>query len=434
MNCEILAVGTELLLGNTVNTNAANLSDRLAMLGINVFWHTVVGDNPARLRAAADAAKARAGLIITTGGLGPTYDDLTKNVLADTFGKPLVLNGDEARFLRDYYASRNLRLTDNVLQQAYLPEGCTVFHNDWGTAPGCAFESGGTHVLMLPGPPRECLPMFDHCAAPYLRALSGETLVSRQIHVFGMGESAIEALFREEMERMQNPTLATYAKEGEVMLRVTAKAACREAAAAMCEPVVKKVSDALGDLVYSVDIDSLEACVLAHLRRSQQSFAAAESLTGGLIGARFTALPGASEVFRGGAVTYCDEVKAGLLGIDPALIAEKGAVSREVAAAMAEGVRKATGADFGVSATGLAGPDGDGVNPVGTVFVGLSGPDGTWVRHLTLNGDRRHIRTMAANNAFDMLHRCLTGRPVSLPKDDRRRAIRGTSLQSPWPR
>lgn len=412
MNCEILAVGTELLLGNTVNTNAANLSDRLAMLGINVFWHTVVGDNPARLRAAVEAARTRAGLIITTGGLGPTYDDLTKNVLAEAFGKPLVRNPAEEHFLRDYYAARKLPLTDNVLQQARLPEGCTVFHNDWGTAPGCAFEAGGVQVLLLPGPPRECLPMFDHCAAPYLRALSGETLVSRQIHVFGMGESAIEAIFREEMEKMQNPTLATYAKEGEVMLRVTAKAACKEAAAAMCEPVVKKVSDTLGDLVYSVDENSLEACVLAHLRRSHQTFAAAESLTGGLIGARFTALPGASEAFRGGAVTYCDEVKAGLLGIDAALIAEKGAVSREVAAAMAEGVRKAAGADFGVSATGLAGPDGDGVHPVGTVFVGLAAPDGTWVRRLALTGDRSRIRTMAANHAFDMLRRRLTGLPI----------------------
>ncbi len=412
MNCEILAVGTELLLGNTVNTNAARLSDRLALLGVNVFWHTVVGDNPARLRGAVEAAKARAGLIITTGGLGPTYDDLTKNVLAAAFDKPLVLNADEERFLRDYYANRSLPLTDNVLQQAYLPEGCTVFHNDWGTAPGCAFEAGGTHVILLPGPPRECLPMFDHCAAPYLRALSGETLVSRQIRVFGMGESAVEAIFREEMTRMQNPTLATYAKEGEVMLRVTAKAECEETAAAMCEPVVKKVCDTLGDLVYGVDTDSLEACVLAHLRRSHRTFAAAESLTGGLIGARFTALPGASEVFRGGAVVYCDEAKTGMLGVSAALLAEKGAVSREVAAAMAEGVRRTVGADFGVSATGLAGPDGDGIHPVGTVFVGLAGPDGTWVRHLTLTGDRSRIRTMSANHAFDMLRRCLTGLPI----------------------
>lgn len=384
MNCEILAVGTELLLGNTVNTNAAALSDRLAALGINVFWHTVVGDNPARLRDAALAARARANLILTTGGLGPTYDDLTKNILAGVFGKELVLHPEEETFLRGHYARRGRPFTDNVLQQAYLPAGCTVFHNEWGTAPGCAFEADGVRVILLPGPPRECLPMFDHCAAPYLRALSGQTLVSRQIRVFGMGESAIEAVFRARMERMANPSLATYAKEGEVMLRVTAKAADKDAAAAMCSPVVREVLDTLGDIVYGVDVDSLEERVLALLRQARRTFAAAESLTGGLIGARFTALPGASEVFRGGAITYCDEVKAGLLGIDPAMIAEKGAVSREVAAAMAAGVRRAAGADYGVSATGLAGPDGDGRNPVGTVFVGLADADRVWVREMHL--------------------------------------------------
>lgn len=420
MNCEIIAVGTELLLGNTVNTNAAQLSERLAMLGINVFHHTVVGDNPARLLEVVKTARSRADLIITTGGLGPTYDDLTKNILASAFGKALVLHPEEERFLRDYYAGRGHPFTDNVLQQAYLPEDCTVFHNDWGTAPGCAFESGGVHVLLLPGPPRECLPMFDFCAAPYLRALSGTTLVSRQIHVFGMGESAVEAIFRESMERMTNPTLATYAKEGEVMLRVTAAATDEKTAAAMCEPVVESVADTLGDCVYSVEEDSLEARVLTLLRRNHQTFAAAESLTGGLIGARFTALAGASEVFLGGAVTYCDDVKADVLGIDRAILCEKGAVSRETAAAMAESVRRMTGADFGVSATGLAGPDGDGVHPVGTVYIGLAAADGTWVRPLTLHGDRSRIRTLSANHAFDLLRRKLTGLPLLREHDKSR--------------
>ena len=414
MNCEILAVGTELLLGNTVNTDAADLSDRLASLGINVFWHTVVGDNPGRLAEAVAIAKGRADLIVTTGGLGPTYDDLTKNVLAESFGKALVLHPEEEAFLRDFYARRGHPFTDNVLQQAYLPEGCAVFHNHWGTAPGCAFEAAGVHVIMLPGPPHECLPMFRHWAEPYLRALSGDTLVSHQLHVFGMGESAVEALFRAEMERMTNPTLATYAKEGEVMLRVTAKAPTPAEAEALCAPVVDKVRAALGDIVYSVDIDSLEALCLSLLTARGKTLAAAESLTGGLISARFTALPGASAVFKGGAVTYCDEVKAGLLGVDPALLAHKGAVSEEVAAAMARGVRTAVGADFGLSATGLAGPDGDDRgHPVGTVFIGLAAEDGGWVRKLAL-GDRgrNRVRTMSVNHAFDMLRRYLTGLPV----------------------
>ena len=413
MNCEILCVGTELLLGNTVNTNAANLSDMLAELGLNVLWHSVVGDNPARLKDAAALARSRADIIITTGGLGPTYDDLTKNVLADAFGKKLVFHDEVAEGLKCWFSKNSTsHYTENNLQQAWLPEGCTVFYNDWGTAPGCAFSVDGVHVVMLPGPPKECLPMFRHCAAPYLKKLSGETLVSRKIHVFGMGESAIESLFREEMEKMANPTLATYAKEGEVMLRVTAKAKTEAEAAEMCRPIVDKVCARLGSYVYAVDVDSLEELSLSLLKEKHMTFAAAESLTGGLIGARFTALSGASEVFRGGAVTYCDEVKAAMLGIDPALIAEYGAVSRETAEAMAKGVRAATGADIGLSATGLAGPDGDGVNPVGTVFVGLAAPDGVWVRHLRLGTGRSRVRTLAANNAFDMLRRYLTGLPV----------------------
>ena len=414
MNCEILAVGTELLLGNTVNTDASGLSEMLAGLGINVFWHSVVGDNPGRLKDAVAVAKSRADLIITTGGLGPTYDDLTKNVLAECFGKAMVYHEDQAARIREWFTKSGRTYTGNNMQQAYLPEGCTVFENDWGTAPGCAFSADGVRVIMLPGPPHECLPMFRHCAVPYLKGLSAETLVSRQIRVFGMGESAVEALFRTEMEKMQNPSLATYAKEGEVMLRVTAKAATEDEAAAMCAPVVEKVCDTLGDLVYGVDVESLEALCLTLLKEKGLTFAAAESLTGGLIGARFTALPGASAVFKGGAVTYCDEVKAAMLGVDPAVLADKGAVSREVAAAMAAGVRAAAGADIGVSATGLAGPDGDGVNPVGTVFVGLAAKDGVWVRHLTMGGTRgrNRIRTISASHAFDMLRRCLQGLPV----------------------
>jgi nicotinamide-nucleotide amidase len=414
MNCEILAVGTELLLGNTVNTDASNLSDMLATLGINVYWHTVVGDNPQRLSEAVSIAKSRADLIITTGGLGPTYDDLTKTILAQCFGLELEYHPEEAESLRCWFAkSSSVPYTDNNLQQAWLPQGCTVFHNQWGTAPGCAFYAENIHVVMLPGPPNECLPMFRHCAIPYLQALTEDTLVSRQIRVFGLGESATEAIFRTQMEQMQNPTLATYAKPGDVMLRVTAKAKSQAEAAALCEPVVRQVCDRLGAYVYGVDVDDLETVVLSLLKEKQLTFSAAESLTGGLIGARFTALAGASQVFRGGAVTYCDEVKAAMLGIDPTLIQTHGAVSEETATAMAQGVRLATGSDLGVSATGLAGPDGDGVNPVGTVFVGLADREHVWVRHLHLGTGRARVRTLAANNAFDMLRRYLTDLPIT---------------------
>ena len=413
MNCEILCVGTELLLGNTVNTNAADLSDLLSGLGVNVYWHTVVGDNPARLAEAVDIAKGRADLIITTGGLGPTYDDLTKNVLAERFGRKMEYHPEEGEALKAWFAKNtSIRFTQNNMQQAYLPERCTVLHNDWGTAPGCAFEEGGVHVIMLPGPPNECIPMFQHRAVPYIKSLSDETIFSHQIRVFGMGESAVEDRLRARMEQMANPTLATYAKVGEVMLRVTAKAHDEAAAEALCAPVVDMVRSELGDVVYGVDVDSLEALCLDLLKERGVTFAAAESLTGGLIGARFTALPGASAVFKGGAVTYCNEVKAAMLGIDRDMIEEKGAVSYETAAAMAKGVRLAAGADIGLSATGLAGPDGDGVHPVGTVFVGLADGENVWVRQLRLGTRRQRVRALAANHAFDMLRRYLQGLPI----------------------
>ena len=414
MNCEILCVGTELLLGNTVNTNAADLSDLLSGLGVNVYWHTVVGDNPARLAEAVDIAKGRADLIITTGGLGPTYDDLTKNVLAERFGRKMEYHPEEGEALKAWFAKNtSIRFTQNNMQQAYLPERCTVLHNDWGTAPGCAFEEGGVHVIMLPGPPNECIPMFQHRAVPYIKGLSDETIFSHQIRVFGMGESAVEDRLRARMEQMANPTLATYAKVGEVMLRVTAKAHDEAAAEALCAPVVDMVRSELGDVVYGVDVDSLEALCLELLKERGVTFAAAESLTGGLIGARFTALPGASAVFRGGAVTYCNGVKAAMLAIDRAMIEEKGAVSYETAAAMAKGVRLAASADIGLSATGLAGPDGDGVHPVGTVFVGLADGENVWVRQLRLGTRRQRVRALAANHAFDMLRRYLQGLPIA---------------------
>lgn len=413
MNCEILCVGTELLLGNTVNTNAADLSGMLSGLGVNVFWHTVVGDNPARLAEAVAIAKGRADLIITTGGLGPTYDDLTKNVLAESFGRRMEYHPEEGEFLKAWFAKNtSVKFTENNMQQAYLPERCTVFHNNWGTAPGCAFEQDGVRVIMLPGPPNECVPMFRHCAVPYIKSLSDEVIWSHQIRVFGIGESLAEAILRERMEHMTNPSLATYAKVGEVMLRVTAKAHTEAEAEAMCAPVVQMVKRELGDAVYGVDVDSLEALCLGLLKEKGMTFATAESLTGGLIGERFTALPGASAVYKGGAVTYCNEVKAGMLHIDRDSIEEKGAVSYETAAAMARGARLAVNADLAVSATGLAGPDGDGVHSVGTVFVGLADQDNVWVRKLRLGTRRERVRALAANHAFDMLRRYLQGLPI----------------------
>ena len=409
-NTEILSVGTELLLGHVTNTDARDISELLSRIGVNVRWHTVVGDNPLRLRECVEIAKSRADVIITTGGLGPTCDDLTKKVLAEAFGLPLVRNEAEYRGLYDYIRP-DREFTPNNFAQADLPEGCTVFHNDWGTAPGCAFEAEGKIVVMMPGPPGECVPMFKACAIPYLQKLSDELIVSHSLRIFGMGESTVDQIFRDEMNAMTNPSMAPYAKECDCLLQVTAKAKSEAEAEAMIRPVMEHAREKLGDVVYGEDVETLEEAVLQLLKERPATFAAAESCTGGDIARRFTELPGASAFFLGGVVSYTNGVKAGVLGIDPALIEEKGAVSFEVAKAMAERVRALTGADIGLGVTGLAGPDGDGVHEVGTVFVSMAVEGKTWVRELHLGAfrTRSFIRRMAGNHAFDLLRRYLTG-------------------------
>ncbi|MCR5663619.1 MAG: competence/damage-inducible protein A [Oscillospiraceae bacterium] len=410
---EILSVGTELLLGHVTNTDARDVSELLSRIGVNVRWHTVVGDNPARLRECVEIARSRADLIVTTGGLGPTCDDLTKKILAEAFGLRLVRSEAEAAGLYDFiHYSR--AFTPNNFSQAELPEGCTIFHNDWGTAPGCAFEAQGKTVIMMPGPPNECLPMFKKYALPYLRRRSDEVIVSHSLRIFGLAESTVDQIFRDEMDAMTNPSMAPYAKECDCLLQVTAKAASEAQAEAMIRPVMDRARRRLGDVVYGEDVECLEEALLPLLRERGVRFAAAESCTGGEIAKRFTDLPGASACFLGGVVSYTNGVKAGVLGVDPALLEEKGAVSCEVAREMAERVRALTGAELGVGVTGLAGPDGDGVHEVGTVFVSLAAPERTWVRELRLGAfrTRSFIRRMAGNVAFDMMRRCVTGLPV----------------------
>ena len=263
LSAEILSVGTELLLGGTTNTDARDISIYLSELGINVYYHTVVGDNPERLKGAVQIARGRADIIITTGGLGPTCDDLTKQVLASAFDLEMVLHEELAEEIKRYFKEviGVDTMTENNLQQAYLPAGCTIFHNEWGTAPGCAFEAKGVRVIMLPGPPRECNAMFKACAMPYLRALSDEVILSHNLNIVGSGESTVESKLVDMMNEMKNPTLAPYAKEGEVQLRITAKAKSEEEAEEMIKPVIEKVRAVLGDIIYGVDAGSLEQVV-----------------------------------------------------------------------------------------------------------------------------------------------------------------------------
>ena len=407
---EIISVGTELLLGHVTNTDARDISEMLSKIGINVKYHTVVGDNPERLRKCVETAKSRADIIITTGGLGPTCDDLTKQILAEAFGLRLVENKAERDGLYDYIRYGK-KFTDNNFTQAMLPEGCTVFHNNCGTAPGCGFEKDGKIVVMIPGPPKECNAMFRESALPYLRKLSEELIVSHSVRIFGLGESSVDDIFAEEMNRMTNPTMAPYAKECDCLLQITAKAKSVDEAEKMIAPVMEHVMQRLGDVVYGVDVECIEESVIKLLREKNMTFSAAESCTGGELAKRFTDMPGASAFFKGGVVTYTNEAKAKLLGIDPALIEEKGAVSYEVAKAMAENVRALLGTDIGVGVTGLAGPDGDGVHEVGTVFVSLAVEGETFVKELHMGAmrTRSFIRRMAGNHIYDMMRRWLSG-------------------------
>ena len=406
MHVEIVAVGTELLLGEIANTDAQDISAGLAELGFATLYHTVVGDNPDRLRDVLRQALARADVVITTGGLGPTYDDLTKELCAEVFGLPLELHRPSLDRIRSFFDSIGREMTHNNEKQAYLPRGCTVFDNDWGTAPGCAMEKDGRHLLMLPGPPSECRPMFRYRAMPYLAALSGGAIHSDWVRLYGIGESAMEDILRPLMETAVNPSLAPYAKEGECLVRVTARADTPEAAAALCAPYVKTVCERMEPYVYGVNVDSLEQAAVSALLDSHRTVACAESCTGGLLSKRITDIPGASAVFPGTAVTYSNEAKIRMLGVSPDTLAAHGAVSAETAREMAAGVRAAFGADFGVAVTGIAGPaSDDSAKPVGLVYVALASAGGVEVRECHFRGPRHRVRHSSASAALDMLRR-----------------------------
>lgn len=404
---EILCVGTELLLGDIVNTNAAYLSGRLADLGIHVYRHTVVGDNPERLLRALSAAFSEADLVITSGGLGPTYDDLTKETVASYFGRKMYMHEPSLRDIRAYFEKTGRVMTKNNEKQAMMPEGATVLPNHYGTAPALAIDGDGKTAIMLPGPPGELIPLFEEQVKPYLDKRHGRVLVSKNIHIFGMGESAVETVLKDLMTESKNPTVAPYCKEGEVRLRVTAESETHEGASAMCDKMIERIKETeVGKVIYGIDVDSLENALLLSLRERQMTLAVAESCTGGLISKRITDISGCSDVFLGGCVTYANEAKMALLGVREETLASYGAVSRETAMEMARGVRERLGADIGVSATGIAGPGGGTEEkPVGTVFIGISTERGESYRKLSLSSmrSRDYIRKVSASNAYDLI-------------------------------
>lgn len=407
MKAEILCVGTEILLGDIVNTNAAYISKRLAALGIGVYHHTVVGDNPQRLTRALKDAFERADMVIMTGGLGPTYDDLTKETVAEYFGLPMQEDEKSLNEIASYFKRTGRQMTENNRKQALFPVGAVIFPNLCGTAPGFAVEKDSKTAILLPGPPSEMTSMFKNSVEPYLLRNSNETLVSQNIHIFGMGESQVEDILRPLMVEYTNPTIAPYAKRGEVRLRVTAKAHDEKAAQSLCQPVVKKICGMLSDVVYGVDVENLQNAVVSSLRAKGLKLASAESCTGGMISSRITEISGASNVFSCGVCAYSNDIKEKVLGVSNITIENFGAVSKQTALEMAQGVRKLSGADIGISTTGIAGPNTDEGKPVGLVYVGIDSPWYSEVLKLNLSrgriDERDDIRFMASSHALNLV-------------------------------
>lgn len=412
--CEIISVGTELLLGDIVNTDAQFLSTELAKLGISVVYQTTVGDNPERLRRSLEAAAQRSDIIITSGGLGPTPDDLTKEICCEFFEKECFLHEESLERMKRFFEMRNRPMPESNVKQAMLPEGCTPFINYNGTAPGCAMEKDGKHIIMLPGPPREIVPMFTESAVPYLAALSDKTILSHQIRTFGIGESDLAQRVRDFLDG-ENPTVAPYAKDGESLLRVTAMAEDEDSAGKLLQPVIDKLMDVIGEYVYGIDKPDIETAVVERLKEKGLVLATAESCTGGLISQRITSVPGSSEVFECGIVSYANEIKHRILGVSEEDLEKYGAVSEPVARQMAEGALKLSKADVAVSVTGIAGPGSDGTDkPVGLSYIGLAAADGTvYVRKLLTGHSgkncREYNRYVNASNALNLVRLYLDG-------------------------
>lgn len=402
--CELISVGTEILLGDILNTDAQYLSIELAKLGISVIHQSTVGDNRERLLAQLDEAAKRSDIIILSGGLGPTPDDLTKEVCCEFFGKEMFLHEPTVEKIKKYFSSKGIEMAQNNLKQAMLPKDCVIFPNDNGTAPGMAIEKDGIHILVLPGPPRELKPMFQNCAVPYLMQFSDRIIVSHNIRTFGIGESSMAERVND-LFNARNPTVAPYAKDGEALLRVTAMAKTKEDAESLCEPVVEEIKKRLDAYIYGVDYNCIEEAVVGRLKEHHLKVATAESCTGGLIAKRITDVPGASEVFECGIISYANGIKHKVLGVSEDDLNKYGAVSEPVAKQMAQGALKVSGADIAVSVTGIAGPDSDSTGkPVGLVYIGLADKENVWVREIrTSRKDRSYNRYVSASNALDMI-------------------------------
>ena len=405
MNCELISVGTELLLGEILNTNAQYLSVELAKLGIGVYYQTTVGDNPKRLKDAVSSALERSDMVILTGGLGPTADDLTKETVAEYFGLKLIRDKRSEDRINGYFERMHASTVPSNYKQADMPEGCIILDNNNGTAPGGIIEKDGKIAIFLPGPPFEMKGMYEESVYPFLRERCPEQLYSRELQTFGIGESRLENILEPIMKNQKDPTIAPYAKESGVMLRLTTKARTKEEADNRFDPVQAEIEKLAGDIIFGYGEDGLQDAVYRLLKEKNIKLATAESCTGGMLGEYLTSVSGISSYYEMGVVTYSNDMKEKLLGVSHDTLLKYGAVSEQTAKEMATGVLKSSGADIGVSITGIAGPTGGTEEkPVGLVYVGLADSKGNVTfRELHLMGNRERIRRITVKNALNMV-------------------------------
>ncbi|MCI9142238.1 MAG: competence/damage-inducible protein A [Lachnospiraceae bacterium] len=409
MKVELICVGTELLLGSIVNTNAAYLSEKCAGLGLSCYFQTVVGDNEERLTQVLETALGRSDIVILSGGLGPTEDDLTKETAAKVCGKALQLHEPSKEAIRRYFAERGMEPTDNNWKQAMLPEGCIVLENHNGTAPGVILETEQGRVILLPGPPNELRPMFEESVVPYLGALTSQVICSRTVKICGVGESRAETMVMDLIDAQDNPTIATYAKTGEVHIRVTANAGDKKSAQKLIKPVVKELKNRFGSNIYSTEEEiTLEKAVADLAIANGLTITCAESCTGGMLSARLINVPGISEVYKSGVITYSNKAKRKLLGVKKSTLQKHGAVSERTAEEMAKGAASMCKADVAVAITGIAGPDGGTEDkPVGLVYIACYVKGRMTVKKHLFSGNRDKVRESAVSAALGLMRSCI---------------------------